>query len=105
MYDILVIGGGVVGAMVLRELSRYDAKICLLEKEEDVAMGATRANSGISHAGFDAKEGSNKAKFNVLGANLETILLGFLSAIKNTTFLVWVLIKLDFLGRCLHHIF
>ncbi len=70
MYDILVVGGGVVGAMVLRELSRYDAKVCLLEKESDVAMGASRANSGISHAGFDTAEGSNKAKFNVLGAGL-----------------------------------
>ena len=70
MYDILVIGGGVVGGMILRELSRYDAKICLLEKEEDVAKGASRANSGIVHAGFDAKEGSLKAKFNVLGASL-----------------------------------
>ena len=70
MYDILVIGGGVVGGMILRELARYDAKVCLLEKEDDVAMGASRANSGISHAGFDAKEGSLKAKFNVLGASL-----------------------------------
>jgi len=70
MYDIIVIGGGVVGGMILRELSRYDAKICLLEKESDVAMGASRANSGIAHAGFDAKEGSLKAKFNVKGAAL-----------------------------------
>ncbi len=70
MYDILVIGGGVVGGMILRELSRFNAKICLLEKESDVAMGASRANSGISHAGFDAKEGSLKAKFNVLGASM-----------------------------------
>lgn len=70
MYDILVIGGGVVGGMILRELARYDAKVCLLEKEDDVAMGASRSNSGISHAGFDAAEGSKKAKFNVLGASL-----------------------------------
>ncbi len=70
MYDIIVIGGGVVGGMILRELSRYNAKICLLEKEEDVAKGASRANSGISHAGFDAKEGTLKAKFNVLGASI-----------------------------------
>ena len=70
MYDILVIGGGVVGGMILRELSRYDAKVCLLEKESDVAMGASRANSGIVHGGFDAPNGSLKAKFNVWGAEL-----------------------------------
>lgn len=67
MFDVLVIGGGVVGASVLRELSKYDLKIALLEKESDVATGASRANSGVVHAGFDAKEGSLKAKFNVLG--------------------------------------
>ncbi len=70
MYDIVVIGGGVVGGLILRELSRYNTKICLLEKEDDVAMGSSKANSGIVHAGFDAKVGSNKAKFNVLGSNM-----------------------------------
>lgn len=70
MYDITVIGGGVVGGLILRELSSYDAKICLLEKEEDVATGSSKANSGIVHAGFDAKEGTNKAKFNVLGSEM-----------------------------------
>ena len=73
MYDITVIGGGVVGGLILRELSSYDAKICLLEKEEDVATGSSKANSGIVHAGFDAKEGTNKAKFNVLGSDMETV--------------------------------
>ncbi len=67
MFDVLVIGGGVVGASVLRELSKFDLKIALLEKESDVCMGASRANSGVVHAGFDAKEGSLKAKFNVAG--------------------------------------
>lgn len=67
MFDVLVIGGGVIGASVLRELSKFKLKTCLLEKESDVCMGASRANSGVSHAGFDAKEGSLKAKFNVLG--------------------------------------
>lgn len=70
MYDIAVIGGGVVGGMILRELSRYHARVCLLEAEADVAMGASRANSGIVHAGFDAKEGSRKAYFNVEGSRL-----------------------------------
>ena len=70
MYDIAVIGGGVVGGMILRELSRYHVRVCLLEAEADVAMGASRANSGIVHAGFDAKEGSRKAYFNVEGSRL-----------------------------------
>ncbi len=67
MFDVTVIGGGVVGGLILRELSKYDLKVCLLEKREDVAMGQSKANSGIVHAGFDAPVGSFKAKFNVLG--------------------------------------
>ena len=67
MFDVVVIGGGVVGGLVLRELTKYDLSVCLLEKEGDVAMGASKANSGIVHAGFDATIGSLKAKFNVLG--------------------------------------
>lgn len=70
MYDVVVIGGGVIGATILRELTKYQLKVCLLEKESDVAMGASKANSGIVHAGFDAKPNSNKAKFNVLGSNM-----------------------------------
>ena len=67
MYDVIVIGGGVIGGMILRELTKYRLQCCLVEKEEDICMGQSRANSGIVHAGFDAKEGSLKAKFNVLG--------------------------------------
>ena len=67
MFDVTVIGAGVVGGLVARELSRYKLSICILEAESDVAMGATKANSAIVHAGFDAKEGTLKAKFNVLG--------------------------------------
>lgn len=70
MFDVTIIGAGVTGGMIARELSRYDLKICILEKMNDVAMGATRANSAIVHAGFDAKEGSNKAKFNVKGSEM-----------------------------------
>ncbi|MBR2336527.1 MAG: NAD(P)/FAD-dependent oxidoreductase [Clostridia bacterium] len=70
MFDVAVIGGGVIGGLILRELSAYDIKICLLEKESDVAMGQSKANSGIVHAGFDAKPDSLKAKFNVLGNRL-----------------------------------
>lgn len=70
MYDVVVIGAGVVGGMIARELARYDLKLCMVEKENDVAMGATKANSAIVHAGFDAKEGSMKAKMNVRGSVL-----------------------------------
>ncbi len=67
MFDAIVIGGGVIGGTVLRELTKYNLSVCLLEKENDVCMGQSKANSGIVHAGFDAKVGSLKAKFNVLG--------------------------------------
>ena len=67
MFDVIVIGGGVVGGLILRELTKYRLRVCLLEKEGDVAMGQSKANSGIVHAGFDAAEGSLKAKFNVQG--------------------------------------
>ena len=67
MYDIAIIGAGVVGGMIARTLSAYRLKICILEKGNDVATGASCANSAIVHAGFDAKEGSLKAKLNVRG--------------------------------------
>lgn len=70
MFDVIVIGGGVIGGTLFRELTKYEGKFCLLEKEDDVAMGASKANSGIVHAGFDAPAGSLKAKFNVLGNEL-----------------------------------
>ena len=70
MYGVAVIGAGVVGGLVARELSKYDISVCLLEKEGDVAMGATKANSAIVHAGFDAKIGSLKAKMNVRGSEM-----------------------------------
>ena len=47
MYDVIVIGGGAVGTAILRELSKYDLKIALLEKEEDVCSGTSKANSAI----------------------------------------------------------
>jgi len=70
MYDVAIIGAGVVGCMIARELSKYQLSVCVLEKEADVATGATRANSGIVHAGFDAKEGTLKAKLNVQGSKM-----------------------------------
>lgn len=69
-YDVAVIGAGVCGAMVARELSRLNAKVIVLEKCNDVSMGTTKANSAIVHAGFDAETGSLKAILNVQGASL-----------------------------------
>jgi len=67
VYDVVIIGGGVIGCNIARYLSRYDLKICLIEKESDVACRTSSANSGIVHAGYDAVPGSLKAKFNVRG--------------------------------------
>jgi len=67
MYDICIIGGGVIGCAIARELSKYDVKVCLLEKNDDVATGATKANSGIVHGGYNEKHGSVKAKFSLSG--------------------------------------
>lgn len=68
--DVVVIGGGIVGTAILRELSKYDFKCVLVEKEPDVALGTTKANSAILHAGFDAPTGSLKAITNVRGNKL-----------------------------------
>ena len=70
MYDVLIIGGGVTGSAIARELSRYDLKTALFEKGEDVCSGTSKANSGIAHAGFDATPGSLKAKMNIRGSQM-----------------------------------
>lgn len=66
-YDVVIIGAGVTGSAVARELSKKELRIAVLEKASDVCEGTSKANSGIVHGGFDAKPGSLKAKFNVLG--------------------------------------
>ena len=70
MYKIAIIGGGVVGGMIAREMSKYDVRLVLLEKENDVAMGQSKANSGIVHAGYDPQPGSLKAILNVRGSQM-----------------------------------
>ena len=67
MYDIAIIGAGVVGCAIARELSKYRVKACVIEREEDVCCGTSKANSAIIHAGFDATPGKLKAKLNVQG--------------------------------------
>ena len=67
VYDVVIIGAGVTGAAVARELSRYKAEVCVLEAGEDVCSGTSKANSAIIHAGYDAEPGSMMAKMNVRG--------------------------------------
>lgn len=67
VYDVITIGAGVIGCAVARELSRLDASILVLEKNEDVCAGTSKANSAIIHSGYDAENGTLKARFNVRG--------------------------------------
>ena len=70
MYDVIIIGAGVTGCAVARELSRYHVRACVLERCEDVCCGTSKANSAIVHAGFDAAHGSKMAELNVRGSRL-----------------------------------
>ena len=67
MYDIIIIGAGVIGASIFRELTKYNLKILIVEKENDVSMGTSKGNSAIVHAGYDPKKGTLMGKLNVLG--------------------------------------
>jgi len=67
MYDVAIIGAGVIGCSIFRELTKYNLKVVVLEKEKDVSMGTSKANSAIIHAGYDPKEGTLMAKYNVKG--------------------------------------
>lgn len=89
-YDAAVIGAGVAGCCCARELARYDLSTVVLEAGLDIACGATRANSGIVHAGYDPKPGTLKARYNVQGARLMPLWaqeLGF-SYIRNGAYVV-----------------
>ena len=70
MFDIVIIGAGVIGSMIARTLSQYKLNILVLEKENDVGNGASSANSAIVHSGYDPEPGTLKAKLNVLGNEL-----------------------------------
>ncbi len=74
MYDVVIIGAGVVGCAIARELSKKQLKIAVIEKCADVCEGSSKANSGIVHAGYDAKEGTLKAKLNVRGSKMMPVL-------------------------------
>lgn len=70
MFDVVIIGAGIVGTSTARELSKYDLKVLLLDKDIDVANGTTKANSAIVHAGYDALPGTLKAELNVSGNSM-----------------------------------
>ena len=73
-YDAIVIGGGVLGCMTARNLRRWNIATLLLEKEDDICKGITRANSAICYAGYDNKPGSLKAELTVRGnANMDSL--------------------------------
>jgi glycerol-3-phosphate dehydrogenase len=69
-FDVAIIGGGVVGCAVARELSRYQLKVAVLERAADVARGTSGKNSGVVHTGINVPTGSVKAKYNVAGAEM-----------------------------------
>ncbi len=69
-FDVIIIGAGISGSCIARELSKTDAKICLLDKENDVSCDTSKANSGIVHAGYDPETGTLMARLNVRGAKL-----------------------------------
>ena len=71
-YDVAIIGAGVIGASIARELSRYSLNVVVLERENDVCLGTSKANSAIVHAGYDPKEGTLMAKLNVEGNAMYT---------------------------------
>lgn len=70
IYDVAIVGAGVIGGMLARELSKYRLSVCILEKENDVAVAASHANSGIIHGGYDPVPGTLKAKLNSEGVEL-----------------------------------
>lgn len=70
MYDVVIIGAGITGTMLAKDLSQYQLKVALVDKENDIADGATMANSAIVHTGYDPEDNTMKAKMNVRGAQL-----------------------------------
>ena len=70
LYDVAIIGAGITGTSLAFELSKYELNVILIDKENDVAMKTTKANSGIVHAGYDPKPGTKMARLNVEGCRL-----------------------------------
>jgi glycerol-3-phosphate dehydrogenase len=72
IYDVIIIGGGVTGCCIARTLSKYDLKICVLEKEAEIASGTTKANSGVVHAGYASPREYDKRNLCIKGNKLYT---------------------------------
>ncbi len=70
MYDVIIIGAGIVGSSIAREISKYNLKVIVVDKDFDLASGTTKANSAIVHAGFDAKPNTFKGKLNARGNSM-----------------------------------
>lgn len=70
MYDVIVVGAGAVGCGIARELSKYELDVLVLEKGHDICSGASKANTGMIHAGYDPVPGTNEAKFNAPGSRM-----------------------------------
>lgn len=70
MFDVAIIGAGIIGASIFRELTKYNLSIVIIEKENDVSMGTSKANSAIVHAGYDPEIGTLMAKYNVKGSEM-----------------------------------
>ena len=69
-YDIAIIGGGIVGCCIARQLARYDVNVAVVEAANDIACGSSKANGGLVHGGYDPKPDSMKAQVNARGCEL-----------------------------------
>jgi glycerol-3-phosphate dehydrogenase len=69
-FEVIIIGGGVIGAAIAREISKYDLQIAILESNLQVAQETSAGNSGVIHGGFDPKPGTVNARLNLLGRHL-----------------------------------
>ena len=69
-YDIAIVGAGITGCAIARQLARYEQSICVIEADNDIALGASKANGGLVHAGYDPAPGTMKARVNARGCEL-----------------------------------
>lgn len=69
-FDIVIVGAGITGCAIARQLARYDLSICVVEAANDIALGASKANGGLVHAGYDPAPGTVKAQVNARGCEL-----------------------------------
>ncbi len=69
-FDIAIVGAGITGCAIARQLARYDLSICVVEAANDIALGASKANGGLAHAGYDPAPGTVKAQVNARGCEL-----------------------------------